>query len=152
MRRAWIAVAYFGLLCGALTAHAGEKSCTLQISGNDIMQYDKTELRVAADCTQVTLTLRHTGKLPAQTMGHTWVLTAAADMQGVLNAGLSAGVANSYVPPKDPRVIAATRIVGGGQSTSVTFATRVLKKGGDYSYFCSFPGHAALMKGKLIFG
>jgi len=26
------------------------------------------------------------------------------------------------------------------------------EKGGDYTFFCSFPGHWSVMKGKLIFG
>jgi azurin len=33
----------------------------------------------------------------------------------------------------------------------VKFPTSALTKGGDYTFFCSFPGHAALMKGKLAF-
>ncbi|HWU52342.1 MAG TPA: plastocyanin/azurin family copper-binding protein, partial [Tahibacter sp.] len=31
-----------------------------------------------------------------------------------------------------------------------SFAGSALKAGGDYSFFCSFPGHWAIMKGKLI--
>ena len=60
-------------------------------------------------------------------------------------------LADSYLPKKDPRVLAHTAVIGGGQSTSVTFSTAALRKGGDYTFFCSFPGHFAMMKGKLIF-
>jgi azurin len=56
------------------------------------------------------------------------------------------------VPKGDKRVLAATPLVGGGQSTSVKFPVSRLTKGGDYTFFCSFPGHYALMKGKLIVG
>ena len=35
-------------------------------------------------------------------------------------------------------------------TTKATFAGNMLKAGGDYTFFCSFPGHAALMKGKLV--
>ena len=45
-----------------------------------------------------------------------------------------------------------TDMVGGGQSTSVTFSTSSLEQGGDYTFFCSFPGHSALMRGSLNFG
>ncbi|MBS0579160.1 MAG: azurin [Proteobacteria bacterium] len=141
-----------GLLVYGGAAHAADKLCKLEISGNDLLQYDKAELKVAADCTKVELTLKHTGQLPAQTMGHTWVLTKTADVQGVLDAGAAAGIAHSYEPPGDKRMIAATKLVGGGQVTSVTFSTVGLQKGGDYTYFCTFPGHAALMRGKFIFG
>jgi azurin len=144
----------FGVILATLAAgaHAAEKLCQLQISGNDLMQYDKSELKIAGDCTKVQLTLTHSGKLPAQTMGHTWVLAKTPDMQSVLTAGQTAGPAHAYVQPGDKRVLAATGLVGGGQSTSTTFSTALLQKGGDYTYFCTFPGHAALMKGKFTFG
>ena len=41
--------------------------------------------------------------------------------------------------------------IGGGESTEITFSTEKLKSGGDYSFFCSFPGHWAIMKGKFKF-
>ena len=134
------------------TAHAQDKVCKLEITGNDLLQFDKSELKVAADCTQVQLTFKNIGQLPVQTMGHSWVLTQTVDMKPVLDAGATAGLAKNYEPEGDKRIIAATKLIGGGQTTSVTFATRALKKGGDYSYFCSFPGHSAIMKGKLTFG
>ena len=145
------AVIVTGLL-GALSSTAFAKTCSVTISGNDQMQFDKTSIPIAADCTEVELTLKHTGKLPATAMGHNWVLTKTADFQPVATAGTSAGPANAYVPKDDARVIAATKLVGGGESTTVKFATSKLAKGGDYTFFCSFPGHWSLMKGKLAFG
>ncbi|MBX5462010.1 MAG: azurin [Steroidobacteraceae bacterium] len=133
-------------------AQAADKVCKLEISGNDLMQYDKKELSVSKDCTTVELTLKHTGKLPASTMGHNWVLTKQADFQAVANDGLGAGLANNYIKPGDKRVIAHTKVVGGGESTSVKFSTSALKPGEAYEYFCSFPGHSALMKGTFKFG
>jgi azurin len=133
-------------------AAAGGKVCQLEIAGNDLMQYDKTELKVAGDCAQVELTLKHTGKLPAATMGHNWVLTKDADAAGVANDGLAAGINNNHVKPGDTRVIAHTAVVGGGQSVTIKFPMSLLKKGEGYTYECTFPGHNALMHGKLIFG
>ena len=49
-------------------------------------------------------------------------------------------------------VIASTKIIGGGQSTTVTFSTAKLTKGGDYTYMCTFPGHYVIMKGVFKFG
>jgi len=128
------------------------KTCELSIEGNDAMQFNKSSLAVAADCTEVKLTLKHVGKLPAAAMGHNWVLTQTAAFQPVAQAGMSAGLPNNYVPKGDERVIAHTKIIGGGETTSVTFPTSKLKKGGDYTFFCSFPGHWSIMKGKLTFG
>ena len=49
----------------------------------------------------------------------------------------------------DARVIAATKLLGGGESDSVTFDVAKLKAGEAFSFFCTFPGHSALMKGTL---
>ena len=42
-----------------------------------------------------------------------------------------------------------TKVIGGGESDSVTFDVSKLAAGQDYTYFCSFPGHFAMMKGTL---
>ena len=141
------------LVAGLLLAGAAQaKTCALTIGSTDQMQFDQAELKVAADCTTVELTLKHTGQLPATAMGHNWVLTETSAMRSVALAGMNAGVAANYVKPGDERVIAATPVIGGGASTRISFSTAKLAKGGDYSFFCSFPGHWAVMKGKLVFG
>ena len=145
-------LALCSLLAMAGTAFGADKVCKLEISGTDQMQYDKKDLSVAADCTQVELTLHHTGKLPAQAMGHNWVLSKTSDMSGVVADGIGAGFASNHIKKDDARVIAHTKIVGGGQSTTITFPTSSLKKGEAYSFFCSFPGHYAIMKGPFKFG
>lgn len=137
---------------GAFSSMAEAKTCSVEIAGNDQMQFDKNQIAIAADCTEVELTLKHSGKLPVTAMGHNWVLTETPAFQAVANAGVSAGPANNYVPKGDARVLAATKLVGGGESTSIKFPTSKLKKGGDYTFFCSFPGHWSIMKGKLTFG
>ena len=142
------------LLLGALSLSslAHGDPCLLDISGNDQMQYDKQTLTVPASCKEVTLTLRHTGKLPREAMGHNWVLVNAADFNAVASTGMSAGLGNDYVAPGDKQVLAHTKTIGGGQTTSVTFPTSILKPGGDYRYLCTFPGHNALMRGAFKFG
>jgi azurin len=144
------------VLLGALSVFApltyAAKTCELAIEGNDAMQFNKTSLAVAADCTEVKLTLSHPGKLPAAAMGHNWVLTETPVFQAVATAGMSAGLPNNYVPKDDARIIAHTKVIGAGETATVTFPTSKLKKGGDYTFFCSFPGHWSVMKGKLTFG
>ncbi len=132
-------------------AGAADKVCKLTISGNDMMQYDKKELAVGGDCTSVELTLTHTGKLPKEAMGHNWVLVNTPDLSAVANAGMSAGPANNYIAPGDKKVLASTKVVGGGESTAVTFSTSILKKGGSYMYLCTFPGHNSVMRGVFKF-
>lgn len=145
-------IAVVSLLALAGNAFAADKVCKLEITGTDAMQFDKKELAVAADCTQVELTLHHSGKLPAQAMGHNWVLAKSADVSGIASDGVGAGFAKDHIKDGDARVIAHTKIVGGGQSTSVTFPTSKLKAGESYTYFCSFPGHSSIMKGAFKFG
>ena len=133
------------------SSSAVAETCKVEIDGDDMMKYNKTELKVAGSCTEVELTLKHAGKLPATAMGHNWVLTKTADFEAVAKAGMSA-TDSDHVPAGDARVIAHTKVIGGGQMTTVTFPTSALTPGGDYTFFCSFPGHWSLMKGKLVFG
>src|SRR5215831_19454666 len=98
------ALAICSLLGIAGNAFAADKVCKLEISGTDQMTYDKKDLSVAADCTQVELTLHHTGKLPAQAMGHNWVLSKTADMSGVVADGMSASFADDHIKKGDARV------------------------------------------------
>jgi azurin len=39
--------------------------------------------------------------------------------------------------------------VGGGESDTITFDFSKLEVGGDYTFFCSFVGHFAMMQGKF---
>ena len=47
-------------------------------------------------------------------------------------------------------IIGATAMIGGGEEIVVTVDISGLEPGGDYTYFCSFPGHYVLMNGKFI--
>ncbi|WP_349258710.1 azurin [Steroidobacter sp.] len=140
------------LALGAMSAAASAKTCNVEVEGTDAMKFNTSQIAIAADCTEVEVTLKHVGKLPVTAMGHNWVLTATPDFQPVASAGASAGPSAAYLPKDDNRVIAHTKLIGGGETTTVRFATSKLKKGGDYTFFCSFPGHWAVMKGKLTFG
>ncbi len=94
----------------------------------------------------------HSGKLPAKVMGHDWVLARDSDMSAIVNAALAAGSKSGYVPEGDARIIAATKVVGGGQSDTIKFSTTRLQEGLRYAFFCTSPGHAAIMRGIFLFG
>lgn len=115
-----------------------------------MVQFNTRVLQVDAACPEVQLTLRHVGQMEAQVLGHDWVLARSSDVSALVSAGLAAGFDKGYLPPDDPRVIAATHIVGGGESTTIVFGTEKLQPGVDYVYFCSYPGHSAMMRGKLL--
>ena len=137
------------LLAGGL-AHADP--CKIALESNDQMQFSVRELIVPTECTEVEVTLRHAGKLPAKTMGHDWVLAKDSDMSGIITAGLAAGASRGYLPEHDVRIIAATPIVGGGESATVKFTTSALQPGARYAFFCTSPGHSTLMRGTFKFG
>ena len=126
--------------------------CETTVESNDAMQFNTKEIVVDASCKQFTVHLKHVGKMAKAAMGHNWVLTKQADMQPVATDGMTAGLPNNYVKADDARVIAHTKLIGGGESDSVTFDTSKLAASEQYAFFCSFPGHWAIMKGTLKLG
>ena len=145
-RTSWIlALALAGGAVGAARAN----DCQLTVLANDMMQYDAHVLKVDPSCAQVELTLRHVGKQQAHVLGHDWVLARTADVTALANAGMAAGFDGGYLPQGDKRIIAATKIVGGGETTTITFSMSKLTPGGDYSFFCSYPGHSPMMRGRF---
>ncbi|WP_405041597.1 azurin [Polaromonas sp.] len=126
-------------------------ACTADIEANDAMQFNTSSMTVPKSCKDFTVKLKHTGKMAKTSMGHNWVLSKTADMASVAADGLTAA-ASEHVKAGDSRVIAHTRVIGGGESDAVKFAGSKLKAGESYSFFCSFPGHSSLMKGTLQLG
>jgi azurin len=143
---------YKYLLAAALfaptLAFAGD--CDLEITGNDMMQFDKTELTVPATCEEVSVTVKHSGSMAKQVMGHNWVLAKTADLAGINEDGMKAGLDANYLKADDTRVIAHTKVIGPTESDTVKFKIKDLAPDSDLTYFCSFPGHSAIMKGKFI--
>ncbi len=123
--------------------------CSLSISAGDNISFDRNAMSVPSSCTEVTVTLTHTGNLPAAAMGHNWVLLPTDAVEAVAMAGMNAGVAGNYLPENDERIVAATDLIGGGESTSVTFSLAALEDGTSYTYVCTFPGHWSIMRGSF---
>jgi azurin len=144
-----LAKATLAIILSAASLPALAAQCEATIEGNDAMQFNLKEMVVDKSCKQFTVTLKHVGKMPKVAMGHNWVLTKEADRQGVATDGMNAGAAQDYVKQGDSRVIAHTKVIGGGESDSVTFDVSKLTAGEAYAFFCSFPGHWAVMKGTL---
>ena len=134
---------------GALSAPAMAAGCETVVESNDAMQFNVKNIDMPKSCKKFSVTLKHVGKMPKSAMGHNLVIAKTADMQGIANDGIPAGADKDYVKPADARVIAHTKLIGGGETASVTFAVNKLKAGDDYTFFCSFPGHSGIMKGAL---
>lgn len=136
-------------LLAVLAAPVLAASCEATVDSTDQMMFDQKEMTVSKSCKTFTLTLTHSGSLPVQVMGHNWVLSKTADMRDVAGDGMSAGIDEGYLKPDDERIIAHTRLIGAGDRDTITFDASKLSPGESYSFFCSFPGHTAMMQGAL---
>lgn len=141
--------AFPALLLALAAGPALSATCAIEIEGNDAMQFNKQSIEVSKTCKQFTVRLKHAGKLPKAAMGHNWVLAKTADVQGVANDGIAAGLDKQYVKPGDTRVIAHTKVLGPGDTDTASVPVARLAAGDSYTFFCSFPGHSSVMKGTL---
>ncbi|MBM7061254.1 azurin [Pseudomonas sp. UL073] len=135
------------LALASVQAHAAD--CAVTVNSTDQMSFDTQDIKISKSCKTFTVTLTHDGKLAKEVMGHNWVLTKAADMQPVATDGMSAGIEKSYLKADDARVIAHTKIIGAGEKDSVDVDVSKLSAEEKYMFFCSFPGHIAMMKGTV---
>ena len=133
----------------AASAVATDSACSFDLSGNDAMQYSVKEISIPASCQQFTINFKHAGSMPKAAMGHNVVIAKTEDLTAVIKDGLKAGPAADYVKVGDTRVLAKTKLLGGGESDSLTVDVAALKAA-PYSFICTFPGHTATMRGVLV--
>ncbi|MEL6719483.1 MAG: azurin, partial [Bacteroidota bacterium] len=119
---------------------------TIEIKAGDDMKYDTKLIKVKAGQT-VTINLTHTGQMEEKMMGHNFVLLKQYTDVTEFAGKATAAYENEYIPEGDENIIAYTEMIGGGESTSVTFEA---PEKGVYDFLCSFPGHYGLMNGKFI--
>lgn len=132
-----------------ISASYAQAACEFDVKVTDTLAYSVTSMEVESTCDKVTVNLTHTGNLPVNAMGHNWVLAKSDDFLAVAQDGMSEGVDNNYLKAGDERVLAYTKLIGGGESTSVTFSLDGLSGDESYTFFCSFPGHTSIMRGSF---
>lgn len=128
------------------TAVKAQDKVEVTIESNDQMRFNLSEIKVKEGQT-VVLTLKHVGKLPKAAMGHNWVLLQQGVVMGTFAQEAVKAKDTDYVPEESASVIAHTKLVGGGEETTIEFKAPAK---GEYTFICSFPGHYALMNGKFI--
>ena len=116
------------------------------ISGDDLMKFDLSEIKVMAG-QKVKVILRHMGKLDINVMGHNFVILKQGVNLNEFAAKAAVSRDNEYIPNDTQDVLVHTKLIGGGQTTSIEFDAPAA---GTYDFLCSFPGHYAMMKGKFI--
>lgn len=140
-RRGFVFVSLFAPL-----ASRGQTRPTVDLyieSDGDFLAFKPTDLNCPAGA-HVELTFHHAGQRIQQQ--HDWVLLQPGTADAFMEAVLEAGEANGWMPPNDPRVIAATPQIGPGESVTIEFTA---PSPGDYPFVCTFAGHGDVMRGVL---
>ena len=118
----------------------------LHIESNDQMQYTTTKLKATTG--KITLTLKHIGKMEKTVMGHNLVILKPGTDPAAFALKAADAKDTDYIPASEKTsIIAHTKVIGGGESDTIEFA---ISEKGTYDFICSFPGHYAIMEGKLI--
>ena len=143
-----LATLLMSLLGLSIFASLAQAETTLELSGSDTMQFDKTAFEVPVG-EEITLVFTNKGTLPKAAMGHNVVVLKTGTNVMAFGGGAIAAAATNYVPQDGPlavQVIAHTKVLGPGESETITFK---VDAAGEYPFICSFPGHYALMKGVI---
>lgn len=145
MIRKLVAASLLTLASGHLLA----AECSVVVDSTDQMSFNTKAIDIDKSCKEFTVKLTHSGSLPKNVMGHNLVISKEADMQPIATDGLSAGIDKQYLKEGDARVIAHTKIIGAGETDSLTIDVSKLDPAEKYGFFCSFPGHISMMKGTV---
>lgn len=116
------------------------------VTGNDVMKYNRSRITVTAG-QEVELTLKHVGKLAKEIMGHNLVILKPGTDVATFAAKAIEAKDNDYIPEGSTEVLFHTKMLGGGESDTITFTAPAK---GSYDFICSFPGHFGMMKGTLM--
>ncbi|MCK5942186.1 MAG: azurin [Planctomycetes bacterium] len=123
---------------------------TLELTGNDKMKFSVERFETDAPA-KLTIRFKNVGTLPKVAMGHNLVLLKRGEKPITFAADCVSGGANAdneYLPESlRGRAIAWTRVLGPGEEDTITAE---LSEPGTYAYVCTFPGHAAMMKGEVV--
>jgi azurin len=106
--------------------------------------YDKT-LLVAKRGDVISVHFRNNSN-PKFNYHHSFVLTKPEKADEVMMQAYRVGAALDFIPKSDD-VLAASKLIGPGETDTVLF--RAPDQPGDYPYICTFPGHGKAMRGTL---
>lgn len=123
--------------------------CLLPLEVGDNLAFSQSEINIPRKCENFTITLSHTGSLPAAVMGHNFVIAKTEDLQAIQNDGNKAGLNGGYLKSDDERVVVASSIVGGGESVQVVVRPEWLMSSDEFSFFCTVMSHSVVMKGLI---
>jgi azurin len=136
----------FAALASSATAQAPAR--TVEISVGDTMRFTPAVIE-AKPGESLRVVLRGTGTMPKVAMGHNFVLLRkGANPKTFADRSATSRDTEFIAPALKDQVLAATKLVGPGETSEATFRAPAA---GEYDFICSFPGHFNLgMRGKLI--
>jgi azurin len=120
----------------------------VEITGDDFMKFSVTSFE-AKPGQKVTVRLKNIGELPKEATAHNWVLLAKeAYTPRFVELGMPHPERDYIAYEQEFYVLAKTKLLGPGESDSVTFTAPGVP--GAYDYICTFPEHyAGGMKGVM---
>jgi azurin len=134
--------------CGVLFSEmAFAKVCDFSVKATDDIVFDVTIIKVQKDCKKIKVHFKHGGTV----LKHNWVLVKKSELDRIRKDGEAAGEAANFLPKGNSGVIAQTKLIEPGIDATAEIDMAQIKKGTEYAYFCSFPGHGATMRGVLSF-
>ena len=114
----------------------------VQVQADDKMRFDVTAFEVRPG-QKVAITIKNVGTTPKFSMGHNLVVLdkqiTEQNIQAKFLDPASMEASHDYVPQNDKSVLAHSKLLGPGESDTVTFSAPQVP--GQYLYVCSFPGH-----------
>ena len=117
------------------------------IEANDNMRYSLKKIVVNGG-QKVRITLKHTGTMSKDVMGHNLVIINSDVKMNDFAQKANVAKDTDYIPVEyTANIIAQTKMIGGGEETTIEFDA---PEAGEYNFLCTFPAHYALMKGKFI--
>jgi len=126
-----------------------EKKADIEITIKaDTLAYDTAEFTVVEGQT-VKLNLESISALPKAAGGHNLIILAKGTDVAAFATKAMTEQANDYVPQdkaSKEKMLAKTKLLGPTEKDSITFTAPAA---GTYDYICTFPGHFAVMKGKM---
>lgn len=127
---------------------AAEKSRVIEVTGSDAMKFNVSEI-TAKPGEALGVKLTNIGSLPKAAMSHNWVLLKPmTDAEIAKFATAAMSKAPEYLPEDKSGILAHTKMLGAKETDTIEF--KAPTEPGEYPFVCTFPGHYALMKGKLI--
>jgi azurin len=129
----------FALTACSRAPQAPPKEVT--ILADDKMRFDVTAIE-AAPGQKIVVTFKNVGTTPKFSMGHNFVLLDKTVNEQNVTKFLDAAsteAAHDYVPPGSKEVLAHSKLLGPGETDTVTFNAPYVPA--QYLYLCSFPGH-----------